>query len=55
MSDTRTPPADQTQDKAENAKKKRAATEEKIEEGLEETFPASDPPAIGGSTGERDC
>ncbi|MXN75673.1 hypothetical protein GR157_13150 [Burkholderia sp. 4701] len=25
-------------------------TEERIDEGLEETFPASDPPAIGGAT-----
>ncbi|MGZ2747748.1 hypothetical protein [Burkholderia stagnalis] len=25
-------------------------TEERIDEGLEETFPASDPPAIGGGT-----
>nr|WP_175799230.1 hypothetical protein [Burkholderia anthina] len=37
-------------------------TEERIDEGLEETFPASDPPAVGGATridpakpsGERD-
>ena len=25
-------------------------TEERIDEGLEETFPASDPPAVGGAT-----
>ncbi|MBN3820952.1 hypothetical protein G3N57_32375 [Paraburkholderia sp. Se-20369] len=25
-------------------------TEERIDEGLEETFPASDPPAIGGAS-----
>ncbi|AIO72686.1 MULTISPECIES: hypothetical protein [Burkholderia] len=25
-------------------------TEERIDEGLEETFPASDPPAVGGGT-----
>ncbi|MGU7780754.1 hypothetical protein [Burkholderia sp. PU8-34] len=25
-------------------------TEERIDEGLEETFPASDPPAIGGGS-----
>ncbi|GBQ88966.1 hypothetical protein AA13595_2523 [Gluconacetobacter johannae DSM 13595] len=56
MSDTRTLPAGKTQDDAENAaKKKKATTEEKLEEGLEETFPASDPLATGGSTGERDC
>ncbi|KVH63626.1 hypothetical protein WS89_06530 [Burkholderia sp. MSMB1072] len=33
-------------------------TEERIDEGLEETFPASDPPAVGGATridpGERE-
>ncbi|KVV51507.1 hypothetical protein WT27_29915 [Burkholderia territorii] len=37
-------------------------TEKRIDEGLEETFPASDPPAVGGATridparpsGERD-
>lgn len=28
--------------------------EEKIDEGVEDTFPASDPPAIGGSTGPND-
>ncbi|MCA8035848.1 hypothetical protein LGM46_23050 [Burkholderia arboris] len=25
-------------------------TEKRIDEGLEETFPASDPPAVGGAT-----
>ncbi|WP_241303405.1 hypothetical protein [Burkholderia stabilis] len=25
-------------------------TEERIDEGLEESFPASDPPAVGGAT-----
>ncbi|WP_428393289.1 hypothetical protein [Lichenicoccus sp.] len=28
--------------------------EERIDEGVEETFPASDPPATGGSTGPDD-
>jgi hypothetical protein len=28
--------------------------EEKIDQSVEETFPASDPPAIGGSTGPND-
>jgi hypothetical protein len=29
-------------------------TEEQIDETIEETFPASDPPAQGGTTGPRD-
>ena len=28
--------------------------DDKIDEGVEETFPASDPPAVGGSTGPND-
>lgn len=28
--------------------------EDKVDEGVEETFPASDPPSIGGSTGPND-
>ena len=28
--------------------------EDQIDEGIEETFPASDPPATGGSTGPND-
>jgi hypothetical protein len=28
--------------------------EEKIDEAVEDTFPASDPPAVGGSTGPND-
>ncbi len=29
-------------------------TEEKVDEAVEDTFPASDPPSIGGSTGPDD-
>ena len=29
-------------------------TEEKIDEAVDDTFPASDPPSGGGSTGPRD-
>ena len=28
--------------------------EEKVDEAVEDTFPASDPPSIGGSTGPND-
>jgi len=28
--------------------------DDRIDEGVEETFPASDPPATGGSTGPND-
>jgi hypothetical protein len=28
--------------------------DERVDEGVEETFPASDPPAVGGSTGPDD-
>ncbi len=31
-----------------------ATTEEKIDEVMDDTFPASDPPSIGGSTGPGD-
>ncbi|WP_422919760.1 hypothetical protein [Rhizosaccharibacter radicis] len=31
-----------------------ATPEEKVDESVEETFPASDPPATGGSTGPND-
>jgi hypothetical protein len=32
-----------------------APEEEKVDEALEDTFPASDPPATGGSTGPNDA
>jgi hypothetical protein len=41
MSDTTTKPVPET-------------PEEKVDESVEETFPASDAPAIGGSTGPND-
>ena len=31
-----------------------ATVEEKVDETVEDTFPASDPPSIGGSTGPND-
>ncbi len=42
MSDTTKSPSDDQPD------------EEKIDEGVDQTFPASDPPATGGSTGPND-
>ena len=29
-------------------------TEEKIDDAVDDTFPASDPPSVGGSTGPED-
>ena len=32
----------------------RKVREEKVDDAVEDTFPASDPPSVGGSTGPND-
>ncbi|WP_419730078.1 hypothetical protein [Lichenicola sp.] len=48
------PPETGTAETAQGVPVHHKVREEKVDDAVEDTFPASDPPSVGGSTGPND-